>query len=67
MKLTKWYGYKQKPVREGVYITYLVNAEYLGYSYWDGEKWSDTREDKKHCTSKTATGMQRKMWRGVTK
>jgi hypothetical protein len=38
MKLTEWYPYRIKPVREGVYETNMSGR--LGYSYWTGTQWS---------------------------
>jgi len=62
-KMTSWFPAKTKPVHVGVYETDL--AGYLGYSYWNGKRWSDTSfELDMELSTKRRLGMQNKEWRG---
>ena len=62
-KMTRWFPVNIKPVHVGVYETDL--AGYLGYSYWNGEYWSDTSSKlDMELRFKERRGMQKKKWRG---
>jgi hypothetical protein len=64
-KMTRWFSVNIKPVHVGVYETELQG--YLGYSYWNGEYWSDTSSKLDMPPHfKERRGMQKKKWRGFT-
>jgi hypothetical protein len=62
-KMTKWFPSHITPVNVGVYETELHG--YLGYSFWNGEYWSDTSSKlDMPLHFKERRGMQKKKWRG---
>lgn len=71
MKLTGWFSENTKPVHIGVYRTrhYLYDNKYAsGYSYWNGEKWSNCMSSVKDAYSRfkwTERAIQEKEWHGL--
>jgi hypothetical protein len=66
MKLTEWYPYSTKPVREGVYETNMSGR--LGYSYWTGTRWSNQSLHAVYAERSKAWlsgASQKKNWRGL--
>ena len=63
---TPWFAPDIKPVRAGIYETWFLNSYSLGYSYWDGLKWSSQYQTQTQVLKHTrASGVQWKHWRGL--
>lgn len=63
MRTTPWFEGWQKPVRPGVYQT-RISA--VGWSYWDGQKWSAQMYDRKEAIKhRSIPGATWKQWRGL--
>lgn len=68
MKLTKWYGSNQKPVRVGAYETSFDG--FYGFSWFDGENWGNQCTNPYRALSsfqarKHIGAAQDKKWRGL--
>ncbi len=68
-KLTPWFPIETKPVHIGVYETkyHLFEDEWShGFSYWNGEKWSNNSCGVKSVKKNWTEGaIQEKKWRGL--
>ena len=64
-KLTPWFSAVHKPVRVGVYQTSYRGDWGAGFSYWDGSRWGNQKNDPKNCHAGDFIGAyQNKQWRG---
>jgi hypothetical protein len=65
MRLTDWYPQHIKPVRAGVYQTWLDG--HIGYAYWSGSRWGGQwmTAEKAAANREHPGAEQRKTWRGV--
>ena len=61
---TGWFSPDVKPVRPGIYETWFLDPFDLGFSHWDGRRWSS---QSKTVRADRSTGVQWKHWRGLVK
>ena len=69
-KLTPWFAYGTRPVREGWYEVLTNQFEGPNYRYWDGHQWSFTygaHYVEKYAKPMNFHGYSKSSWRGLAR